>query len=72
MINKKITTILLILLTFFMIMSSVSASDCACNQTDNTTDNSKDTMIHESDKHFVVDPIIPLPTVGPWEDGPQL
>ena len=55
-----------------MIMSSVSASDCACNQTDNTTDNSKDTMIHESNKHFDVDPIIPLPTVGPWVDGPQL
>lgn len=72
MINKKITTILLISLTFFMIMCSVSASDCVSNQTDNTTDNSGDTMIHESDKHFVVDPIIPLPTVGPWVDGPQL
>ncbi len=71
MINKKITTILLIFLTFFMIMSSVSASDCVCNQTDNTTDNTEDTMIHKSDKDIVVDPIIPLPTVDPWEDGPK-
>ena len=67
MINKKLTVILLFLLTFFMIMSSVSASEITTTS-DNTHDG-ETTIIGHAQPINSLNIIPPIPD-WPWEDGP--
>jgi biopolymer transport protein ExbD len=70
MINKKLTVILLFLLTFFMIMSSVSASEIATTS-DYNSNNGPVKIIIDPD-NFIVGPNedTHMPTPGSWQDEP--